>query len=1035
MHCRIVAVAFLVGAMQASADSAKAILDASEVKGGLVVVVGSGDRDLLMELPADASHIMQALDTDEKKVIAARESIHNKGMYAKVSVNVFDGENLPYVDNLVNLIVIQDSQPGLSTREIERALAPRGVVMTASPLKESAGLTAAPCSLKGWSKYIRPVSESIDDWTHIYHGPDNNPVALDTVVGPPNSVQWAAHPKWQPYHEATPTIMASVSAGGRLFYVESLGELSQVTSDRQAPYALVARDAFNGVKLWQSALPNEWLSSRTGWMAVPVEVTRRLVAVGERVYLAGGKHLPVQVFDAADGKTIGSLDDSNGTEELLVCGDSLVLVKYREIRISKNAPVSDGELMVFDRNTFKRRWNRGIPLYKSMVAASGKRVFCYVNGELIACDLRNGKEHWRAGERAASDASPVRYLKQPPFMLINNKRIFVYDQKIMAFSAETGAVLWQNDKNGITRGFVTPADLFLADGVLFVNESTGLDPATGEEVRRIKSGYTGGHHHRCYPRKATSNYVMFSKRGVEFFDLKGTSEPSINDWVRAGCRLGFMPCNGLLYAPPHPCICYPRAMLHGYYALAFRKLTDDRNEPFPLEQGPAFGRIPNSKVQISNRNDWPTYRHDGRRSGATDAGLSANLKEVWRVRFSSTLTPPVYANERIIVSEKLTHTIHCMDGETGKILWQYTAGAQVDSPPTLYRGMVIFGSHDGWVYALRLADGKLAWRFRAAPADRQVVAFGKLSSVWRVHGSVLVRDGVVYAAAGRSSYLDGGIYLWGLDADTGKVIHQERLQGACGAPEDAVAHTGSYMPGAVSDIMTTDGADLFMRNIWMDGALNRKFGTKLMSRGYAFWRGVEQQGRRHLTSYAGFLDTSRMNRTSWIYDDHWPGHNFTLNVPKSGQLLSFDATHTYAIRYYSARHGYSPIYNARNGYQLIAHDNEAEIVGRTDWKGWGFKGTAEPEWATTIPLKANAMVATKKLLLVAGPQAEKNGKCIPGKAGLLCYSKENGRLLAQKPLPANPVFDGLIAVPSQLFIILDDGRVVSYGQERRRRSE
>jgi len=50
-------------------------------------------------------------------------------------------------------------------------------------------------------------------------------------------------------------------------------------------------------------------------------------------------------------------------------------------------------------------------------------------------------------------------------------------------------------------------------------------------------------------------------------------------------------------------------------------------------------------------------------------------------------------------------------------------------------------------------------------------------------------------------------------------------------------------------------------------------------------------------------------------------------------------------------------------------------------------------------------------------------------------SKENGRLLAQKPLPANPVFDGLIAVPSQLFIILDDGRVVSYGQERRRRSE
>lgn len=29
-----------------------------------------------------------------------------------------------------------------------------------------------------------------------------------------------------------------------------------------------------------------------------------------------------------------------------------------------------------------------------------------------------------------------------------------------------------------------------------------------------------------------------------------------------------MPCNGLTYAPPHNCICYPEAKLFGFNALA-----------------------------------------------------------------------------------------------------------------------------------------------------------------------------------------------------------------------------------------------------------------------------------------------------------------------------------------------------------------------------------------------------------------------------------------------------------------------------------
>ena len=36
-----------------------------------------------------------------------------------------------------------------------------------------------------------------DEWQQHYHGPDNNAVAHDTVVGPPRHYQWIAFPEWQ----------------------------------------------------------------------------------------------------------------------------------------------------------------------------------------------------------------------------------------------------------------------------------------------------------------------------------------------------------------------------------------------------------------------------------------------------------------------------------------------------------------------------------------------------------------------------------------------------------------------------------------------------------------------------------------------------------------------------------------------------------------------------------------------------------------------------------------------------------------------
>lgn len=74
------------------------------------------------------------------------------------------------------------------------------------------------------------------------------------------------------------------------------------------------------------------------------------------------------------------------------------------------------------------------------------------------------------------------------------------------------------------------------------------------------------------------------------------------------------------------------------------------------------------------------------------------------------------------------HTIHALAAADGRELWRFHAGGRVDSPPTLHAGMAVFSCADGHVYALRLADGELAWRFQVAPSRRKIISYGQLDS-------------------------------------------------------------------------------------------------------------------------------------------------------------------------------------------------------------------------------------------------------------------------------------------------------------------
>ena len=245
---------------------------------GLIVHVGCGDGKLTAALGTAGSYLVHALDADAEDVKTARRHIRSLGLYGRVSVDRFDGKRLPYVDNLVNLIVAEDPD-AIASGEVMRVLCPRGVAY----IKRDGR----------WTKTVKPRPEEIDEWTHYLHDATGNAVAKDTVVGPPRRCQWIAPPRWARSHDHLSSLSALVSAGGRIFYIIDEGPIAAVAI--RPKWSLVARDAFSGVLLWKRPV-DPWEGHLRGFRSGPTELARRLVAVGNRVYVTLGYGKPVSAL-------------------------------------------------------------------------------------------------------------------------------------------------------------------------------------------------------------------------------------------------------------------------------------------------------------------------------------------------------------------------------------------------------------------------------------------------------------------------------------------------------------------------------------------------------------------------------------------------------------------------------------------------------------------------------------------------------------------------------------------------------------------
>ncbi|MHC4248463.1 MAG: outer membrane protein assembly factor BamB family protein [Planctomycetota bacterium] len=1072
----------------AASSRAGAIAD-SGVKGGLVVIVGCEDTKVVAEFARHEPFLVQALDTDAARVEEARAAIRRAGDYGRLSAALFDGRTLPYADGLVNLVVVPGRGIRVPAAEINRVLAPGGV------------------SLVNGRKSTKPVPESIDEWTHYLYDAKNNAASHDEQVSTPKSLQWVSGPRWSRHHDHMSSVSAVVSSGGRVFSIMDEGPKASI----QYPpdWRLTARDAFSGTLLWKRSIA-EWHTRIWPAKAGPSQLPRRLVAVGDKVFATLGIHAPVTMLDAATGETLRTFEGTEHTEEVIVSDGQLFVTAHAKAppegkwqlktvrcwtetgRSNNSRPwkwerQDPKKIIAVDIASGRVLWSKETSVVPITLGADRQRVVYHDGMNVVCLDRKSGKELWTSERRTEVK---VQVKSAPNLVIYDDVVLFSAGPgQISSISIKDGKTLW-SDFHGPT-GHQSTFDLLVADGLVWSTSGNprrrrkapkgpkvvrkpawtyfGRDPVTGETRREFPPGKSDWFHHRCHRGRATDRYLIMSRTGLEYIDVK-TGKWQPNPWVRGACLYGMMPANGLTYAPPHPCACYIESKLTGFNALVGASPDAGPAAERPrLETGPAYGKVA-ARSPASASDGWRTYRSDNMRSGAGRTEVPARLRTGWKAELGGKLSPVTVADGKVFVAAVDRHTVYALDSRTGRVVWEYAAGGRVDTPPTIAGGLCIFGSRDGWIYCLAAADGRLAWRYRAVARERTIVSYDQLESTWPVSGAALVQDGSVHCVAGRSMFLDGGLHLLKLDAATGE-LQSEEVMGDTLPDGDQPLHTtarGLDMPVALPDILSSDGKRLYMRSqsIGLDGKRTSMLASRAMDQG-----GPEA----HLVCSGGYLDDTWFHRAYWVFGHGYgTGHNGWFRAGRfapAGRMLVFDEDTVFG---YGRKPGMY-VWSSALEYQLFAAErsvrpesikrvaaaNRKQETGGKGGHGHGITfdrlvygkyplkeiSAVEFKWrAEDPPLQARAMALAGRTLFVAGPpdvvdeeeifskpfddgvmaKARDQVAALRGSKGALLHvvSAADGRKLSELELDGCPVFDGMAAAEGKLFISMMDGTVV-----------
>jgi len=776
------------------------IFEAAGARNGLCLHLGAGREGtagLTAALAKSREVPVHGLAFDDAALGRARRAVAALDVPGRAMIEKLTGPSLPYLANLASLMVVEDTAAlaakGITRDEVLRVLAPDGALCVKKDGK--------------WTATVKPRPREMDEWTHPHHGPDGNLVSGDRALSFPISLRWiAGTPFGRGGFASCAPCRAVVLAGGRCFTVT----VDSLHSTKGQAY-LIARDAFSGFPLWQINCEGTYNRAQLDWRNV-----WPLVATDTRVYTKRKNELII--VDAASGEVKATCATKYEPRRLVLSDGCLITACWEKMGLSNPKdgfesdgiravwwPAGNGSVEAFDPKSGKRRW--ALPLAAlTLVASEGTAYVLTHKGNpptertVVAIDLLAGKERWRVPHTTFGKEADTCLNFAGPGCVVISKSKAKGKREVFVLSAADGSVLLRIPKT--TARSLVGGELWCSDGRY--NLQTGKKvPGVGVGKTHAGVNVVGG----CVPPIVVGGRYITSSRGGAYLQLpEGPGQRPVKrsyPGVRGACIQGMVPANGMFYTAQNNCACFP-AQVGGFLGVGPCDAAPKAEEfarPRPVEKGPAFCAV----GPPASADDWPTYRQNAERSGGSSTTLPKTLKLVWkkpcvrpgtgrfaeawdaRIAMPQPLTAPIVAAGMVLIAGLDTGEVMALNAWTGAPIWKTLLGSRIDSPPTYRKGLCLVGCRDGWVYALRAKDGVLAYRVRIAPAERRMVAYGTVESVWPAAGAVLIYDGIAYATAGRSTRTDGGIALVAFKPETGETVWAQCLGGKLACLIDVLA--------------------------------------------------------------------------------------------------------------------------------------------------------------------------------------------------------------------------------------------------------
>ena len=953
---------------QDQAQTAQETLKRIGVQRGLAVLVGGAADDRVLDLVRSSELTWFVQLSDRASAARLRRAADEAGLLGRrVYVDSATARRIHLADNLADAIVVVPGAAELSKEELLRVLRPGGKV------------------LRGNDTLVKPALEGTDEWTHPYHGPDNNPQSKDRLARKPYLTHFMA----EPWYAAMPQM--TVIGGGRIF--KAFGNRTSAQPQWTVINTLLAMSAYNGTILWKRPLPEHFMLHRN-----------TLIASKDTVYLADDTSC--KLIDAATGKVrdeIVAPDDAGGKVwKWMALQDGVLYALIGEgeanVRTIKGnrfrgagwpwwriKPYSFGfgrTILAIDPASKKVLWRHREehPIDGRALCMNSERIFIYSDRKFLgAIDRKTGKTQWKSSDAellaaiGEHDAAQhwMKGFASTAYAKCSEKGVFFAGPtrtRIVGVAADTGKLLWQH-KGGNSQLIVREDGLY-ALGEARRNEATSslkIDPLSGEILARFPG------RDRC-TRATGSVDAIFTRGGrggsTAVFDVT-SAEPKMGvvSPMRPACQDGVVVANGLLYWGPWMCRCDDTQI--GVIALGGGGSFDYEAEARDADRLEAT--LTEVKAMAAAEFDWPTYRRDNSRSTRSPFDAPERVEIAWTYDPPGSTMPaaPIAVGITTYVSGS-DGTIRAVDSRNGNLLWSAHTGGGMKISPTYWNGRLYAGSGDGWIYCLDAATGKRLWRFRAAPVERRIPVYGSLLSTWPVGTGVLVEDGVAYAAAGMANY--DGTHVYALDAVTGKIRWKNHGSGHRyeGSRDSGAGVQGPFLLHRGGLYMPAGNLVSLARYAVKDGSFSRAGGGRgkdlYVLNGNVRASGYPLYWREEDLHYIGFL-------------------GFPLK---------------------------------KEGYLAVTENRVGHAEPKPD-----KKGRPKYVWSQQPFQENSAAVLALDAVIVSGVHRTGAGKDVKTTAGICALSLEDGRTIWKEDLPSPSVGFGIaVDRAGRILVSLQDGRLV-----------